>query len=127
MTLVFPLPGAPLNTIFFGLRIPVRYLCQKYTEMSSTSQDEFYKSLKEKLESETSWPSIYLFKFIVKSDSQALDAVVAVFENEKERIQLKPSKAGTYTSVSVKTLMLSPDAVIEKYRRVGEIEGVISL
>jgi putative lipoic acid-binding regulatory protein len=95
--------------------------------MSSTSQDEFYKSLKEKLKSETSWPSIYLFKFIVKSDSQALDAVVAVFENEKERIQLKPSKVGTYTSVSVKTLMLSPDAVIEKYRRVGEIEGVISL
>ena len=95
--------------------------------MSSTSQDEFYKSLKEKLESETSWPSIYLFKFIVKSSSQSLDAVVAIFENEKERIQLKPSKAGTYTSVSVKTLMLSPDAVIEKYKRVGEIEGVISL
>ena len=95
--------------------------------MSSTSQDEFYKSLKEKLESETSWPSVYLFKVIVKSDSQSLDAVVAVFENEKERIQLKPSNAGTYTSVSVKTLMLSPDAVIEKYKRVGEIEGVISL
>jgi len=95
--------------------------------MSSTSQDEFYKSLKEKLKSEASWPSIYLFKFIVKSDSQALDAVVAVFENEKDRIQLKPSKAGTYTSVSIKTLMLSPDTVIEKYRRVGEIEGVISL
>ena len=53
--------------------------------MSSTSQDEFYKSLKEKLESETSWPSIYLFKFIVKSSSKSLEEVIAVFNDVKIR------------------------------------------
>ena len=95
--------------------------------MSSTSQDEFYKSLKEKLESETSWPSIYLFKFIVKSSSKSLEEVIAVFNDVKDQIELKPSKSGTYTCISVKTLMQSSDTVIQKYKRVGEIDGVISL
>jgi putative lipoic acid-binding regulatory protein len=95
--------------------------------MSSTSQDEFYKSLKEKLESETSWPSIYLFKFIVKSSSKSLEEVIAVFNDVKDQIELKPSKSGTYTSISVKTLMQSSDTVIQKYKCVGEIDEVISL
>ena len=95
--------------------------------MSSNSQDEFYESLKEKLESETSWPSIYLFKFIVKSSSKSLEEVIAVFNDVEDRIELKPSKSGTYTSISVKILMQSPDAVIQKYKCVGEIDGVISL
>ena len=95
--------------------------------MSSNSQDEFYESLKEKLESETSWPSIYLFKFIVKSSSKSLEEVIAVFNDVEDRIELKPSKSGTYTSISVKILMQSPDSVIQKYKCVGEIDGVISL
>ncbi len=95
--------------------------------MSSTAQDEFYKSLKEKLESETSWPSIYLFKFIVKSSSKSLEEVIAVFNDVKDHIELKPSKSGTYTSISVKTLMQSSDTIIQKYKCVGEIDGVSSL
>lgn len=95
--------------------------------MSTTSADDFYASLKEKLERESFWPSIYLFKFIVRTSDDALQAVQAVFEDQQQHIELKPSKAGTYTSVSVKTIMVSPDAVIEKYKMVGKIDGVISL
>jgi putative lipoic acid-binding regulatory protein len=40
---------------------------------------------------------------------------------------LKPSSAGKYVSFSVKTMMLSADAVIAKYKEVGKIEGVIAL
>ncbi|MEP1856103.1 DUF493 family protein, partial [Nonlabens ulvanivorans] len=42
-------------------------------------------------------------------------------------IDNKVSSKGTYTSISIKVTMKSPDAVIEKYKEVGEIDGVISL
>lgn len=43
-------------------------------------------------------------------------------------IKTRKSKNGNYTSVSVNVRMKNPDAVIEKYKTVGEeVEGVISL
>ncbi|MFM1808264.1 MAG: hypothetical protein RLZZ242_989 [Bacteroidota bacterium] len=95
--------------------------------MSAQTEDDFYESLKQKLNAQTAWPATYLFKFIVKADSDQIDQLKAIFEDEKESIELKPSKNGTYLSFSLKTKMLDADSVIEKYKLVGKIKGVIAL
>lgn len=90
--------------------------------------EEFYRKLKSQLLDTSSWPSIYLFKFIVPTDAQKITSVEDIFDNLGAVINTKQSKKGSYTSVSVNVRMEDPDAVIEKYKEVGQkVEGVISL
>ena len=126
MTVDFPLPGAPLISILLWLMSKTVSLT-KIHRMSASKEDEFYSNLKQKLNDQTAWPSLYLFKFIIKSNEDKVEALTKVFEKEKNDISLKPSSAGKYVSFSVKTMMLSADAVIAKYKEVGKIEGVIAL
>lgn len=94
----------------------------------SQDPEEFYKKLKSQLLDTTSWPSIYLFKFIVPTDPQKINNIEEIFNNLGAVINTKQSKKGSYTSVSINVRMQSPDAVIEKYKEVGQkVEGVISL
>ena len=96
----------------------------------STEQnpDEFYKKLKEQLYDTTTWPSEYLYKFIVTSDKQKIGDIESLFDNLGAVITTTESKNGKYTSVSVNVPMKNPEAVIDKYKEVAEkVEGVISL
>ena len=96
----------------------------------SEAQDpeEFYRKLKTQLLDTATWPSIYLYKFIVPTEPQKIRGVEDIFDNMGAVINTKQSKKGNYTSVSVNVKMKDPDAVIEKYKEVGEkVEGVISL
>ena len=96
--------------------------------MSSKKQTEdFYKRLKIQLEENTTWPSDYLYKFIVPNDVQKVQDIEAIFIGTAASISKRNSSKGTYTSVSVRVRMKSPKAVIEKYLEVSKIEGVISL
>ncbi len=88
---------------------------------------DFYNRLREQLKEDTSWPSEYLYKFIVPSSSEKIAEIEAVFNNTDAKINTRDSSKGTYTSVSIKVTLDSPDAVIEKYLQVSEVEGVISL
>jgi len=88
---------------------------------------EFYKRLKTQLNEDTSWPSIYLYKFIIPSNLEKIAKIESVFDNSNAEISTRDSSKGTYTSVSIKVMMESPNAVIEKYIEVSKIEGVISL
>jgi putative lipoic acid-binding regulatory protein len=89
--------------------------------------DEFFKRLHEELLQTSSWPSEYLFKFIVKSDLAKINAVKDNFDNIGAVIKTNPSKNGNYTSVSVNVIMTNPDQIIQKYKDVSHIEGIISL
>lgn len=94
----------------------------------NTNSEEFYKKLKSQLYDTASWPSEYLYKFIVKSDLQKIAEVEAIFNNIGAVIHTTESKNGKYTSISINVLMRDPDVVIEKYKEVTEkVEGVISL
>lgn len=95
--------------------------------MSDESQDSFYDRLREKLEESTSWPSDYLFKFIVPTDEDVVAEVHRVFDNTGAVINLKQSKNGKYTSISITVHLESPEDVIDKYKKVGKVKGVISL
>ena len=90
-------------------------------------KEEFYARLKEQLEGDTDWPSPYLYKFIVPASNEKIAEIKAIFDGTDALIQTRDSSKGTYTSVSIKVTMDSPDAVIAKYLQVSAVEGVISL
>ncbi|AVI52151.1 DUF493 domain-containing protein [Pukyongia salina] len=87
----------------------------------------FYERLKQQLKDDTSWPSPYLFKFIVPASLEKIAEIEAVFNNLDAVFNTRDSSKGNYTSVSIKVTMDSPDAVVEKYLEVSKVEGVISL
>jgi putative lipoic acid-binding regulatory protein len=96
----------------------------------STDQnpEEFYEKLKDRLYKTSSWPSEYLYKFIIKTDKRNLVIIEDLFNNVGAVINTKESKNGKYTSISINLLMSNPEAVIEKYKEViNKVEGVISL
>ena len=95
--------------------------------MEEKNSDEFYSKLKEQLLDTSSWPSNYLYKFIVLTDEKKIKSIHDVFDNMGAVIESKKSKNGKYTSVSITVNLKNPDEVIAKYKEVGTIEGVISL
>ncbi|WP_299311290.1 DUF493 family protein [uncultured Aquimarina sp.] len=97
--------------------------------MSDASKsEEFYKKLKVQLADTALWPTAYLYKFIVPTDSDKVSQIEGIFDNLGAVITTKQSKNGKYTSVSINVRMKNPDHVIIKYKEVAEkVEGVISL
>ncbi len=88
----------------------------------------FYAKLKEQLLDTSTWPSEYLYKFIVLTDATKIKQIEDVFDNLGAVINTKASSNGKYTSVSIDVQMKNPDAVIGKYQEIAEkVEGVISL
>ncbi len=115
--IIHPTPQKNLNTPIFA----------KNSSMAKEQPDEFYARLKEQLLEHTSWPSNYLYKFIVPTDEHKIAQIHEIFSNTGAVIELKKSKKGTYTSVSVTVYLKNPDEVIAKYKEVAVVEGVISL
>ena len=88
---------------------------------------EFYARLKQQLQEDTSWPTPYLFKFIVPAHLAKIAEIESIFDGMDAQINTRDSSKGTYTSVSIKVTMESPEAVVDKYLEVSKVEGVISL
>ncbi|KQC29306.1 DUF493 family protein [Flagellimonas eckloniae] len=95
--------------------------------MEKEKSDEFYARLKEQLLENTSWPSNYLYKFIVPTDEERIGQIKDIFNMSGAVIESKKSKKGTYTSISITVHLNNPDEVIAKYKEVSSVEGVISL
>lgn len=95
---------------------------------SQQNHEEFYRKLRGQLYDTSSWPSEYLYKFIVPTDKDKIAHIQNVFDNMGAVISTKESRGGNYTSVSINVKMKSPEMVIEKYREITDhVEGVISL
>jgi hypothetical protein len=89
--------------------------------------EAFYKKLKIQLEETSSFPSQYLYKFIVPTKENKAEEIMTIFDNMGAVIETKKSKNNKYTSISIRLVMVSADAIIEKYKAVSKIEHVISL
>ena len=79
------------------------------------------------MEETTTFPSEYLYKFIVPTKSDGIQEIENMFDNMGAVISTKESRKGTYTSVSVMVKLASADMVISKYKEVATIDGIISL
>ena len=95
---------------------------------SEQASNEFYEKLKTQLYDTTSWPSAYLFKFIIETDKKKIKHIERIFNGLKSKFNLSLSKNGKYTSISINTIMDTPEDIIDKYKEVSKnIQGVISL
>jgi len=95
-----------------------------FVENIGMKQD--FDGLREKL-GQLSFPTLYLFKFIVKSDVDKIAKIESLFHSERAQIRRKESSKGAFVSISVKEVMLSVDEIIEIYIKSSKIEGVIAL
>lgn len=91
--------------------------------MAAGTFDELRKKLEESIDS---FPYIYMFKFIIKSDNRTMALVEVIFDDDVDIIQ-KQSTKGNYISITIKQVVLSVDEIIAIYEKAAEIEGVISL
>ena len=92
-----------------------------------TNRDQFYKKLKQKLKKDTTFPSKYMFKFIVPANKVKVQQVEAMFDHTGAVINTTQSRTGKFTSVSIVVVMKKADDIISKYKEAEKIEGIISL
>lgn len=92
-----------------------------------SKESEFYEKLKNSLLETTTFPTQYLYKFIIPTSEEKMKEIEMIFNNMGAVINTKPSSNGKYTSLSIYVSMKTPDEIIAKYQEVSTVEGVISL
>jgi len=85
-------------------------------------EDKKFKGLQERLE-KLSWPSIYMFKFIVPTEKEK--ELVGIFEGRIT--EKKYSQKGNYVSVTSTFAVESGESVLHYYKAASKIEGVVAL
>ncbi len=90
------------------------------------NRDEQFEKLKEVLNKHTTWPTIYMFKFIIPADNKKIALVESKF-TESAIISQHESSTGKYISITIKEVMLNADAIIAKYKEMKGIDGLIAL
>jgi hypothetical protein len=85
--------------------------------------EQWINGFREKLDQHYTWPSLYIFKFIVPKGKE---------EDLKQLFPLhtpteKASRQGNYTSITMQMMVPSSDAVIDVYVKASRIEGIVAL
>ncbi len=83
-----------------------------------------FESFSEKLKQSLQFPSVYMFKFIVKADNRKIAMLENLFGSETE-MHRKTSFAGKYVAITAKQVVMDVDEIITVYRKANAIEGVI--
>ncbi len=72
------------------------------------------------------WPDVFLFKFITPNDSKLIAKVTALFDDGTD-LKFNQSKTGKYVSISAKEMMIDVESIIDRYKEVAKIKGIIAL
>jgi putative lipoic acid-binding regulatory protein len=88
--------------------------------------EEELEKFKLKLVESMSFPGVYMFKFIVKSENRSIALVENLFEPGAD-ILTKESGTGKYTSITSKMVVINVDEIIEIYRKAALIKGIMFL
>lgn len=89
-------------------------------------EKERLDKLRQQLDEYHTWPSVFMFKFVVPTDEEKVERLHAIF-GESAEYKKRLSKNGNYTSVTIREMVLNADQVFERYMAASKIEGVISL
>jgi len=89
--------------------------------------DDFYVSFKDKLDEMHSFPTEYVFKFIIPSEQSNLAKLYSIFDKADASFSIRDSKKGNYSGITIKTPVNDSTDVIIYYRQVSAIEGVMML
>ncbi len=88
--------------------------------------DKDLESLRLKLLETTTFPTVYMFKFIVEADNRKIALVESLFDVEAE-LNTKVSGSGKYISITSKQVVMSVDDIIKVYKQAAEIKGIMFL
>ncbi len=89
------------------------------------TEDELEK-FKTKLVETMTFPSVYMFKFIVASEHRNIALVESLFGSETV-LHTKDSRNRRYTSVTAKQVVVSAEEIIDIYKKASLIKGVMFL
>ena len=84
-----------------------------------------YENLKKELNKIGNWPQVYMFKFIVRADNKSIALIESKFTDESIKTR-QESANGKYISITGKEVMLSADSIIDKYKEMEGIEGLMA-
>jgi hypothetical protein len=87
---------------------------------------EKYSKLRYQLMESSTWPSLYMFKFIIPNSDDKVNAIKELFPANTE-FAFKTSKDLKFIGITVKKTMESADAVIDIYISAEDIEGIVIL
>ena len=89
--------------------------------------DDFYERFQQQLENSQKWPGMYMFKFILKSNSKNIYKIMDLFNNPTNGVSLVNSSKNKFQSLTITIVMKSPLEVLDIYKKVSDFEGVIIL
>lgn len=89
--------------------------------------EDFYAKFKTSLEEAHTFPTEYIFKYVVPSDHNTVAQVNAVFSKANPIVSTRDSKTGKYVSITIKAQVNSADDVIVYYKEAAKIKGIVSL
>lgn len=69
---------------------------------------------------------VYMFKFILPAENRKIALIESKFSDDAI-ISHKESSNGKYFSITVKEVMLNAEAIIDRYKEVATVEGLITL
>ena len=93
----------------------------------SKKSNEFYKRFKTQLDDSQNWPGPYMFKFIIKNNSEDLKKLKKIFSDYECSCKVKLSDKGNYKSISFEGVFTSPTEIIGLYKKVSSLDNIISL
>lgn len=82
---------------------------------------------KKLLEENYNWPCIYMFKFICPAKNENIAHLESLFNSKSSEVVIRQSSKGNFVSVTAKEIMLSPEKVLNRYKEVEQIPGLLSL
>lgn len=92
-----------------------------------SDREAFYTKLQNQLDDTTSFPTEYMYKFIVPTDKNQEEEIRHLFNTKTAVIKTKDSKTGKYKSFSVVIKLATSKEVIFYYKEAEKIKGIISL
>jgi putative lipoic acid-binding regulatory protein len=95
--------------------------------LHATKDDSFYQRFYQQLLDTSSWPGVYVFKFIVPASGDAENTLNALFAKDDVSISIRTSSKGKYNSISVSGTFESPKVIIDKYKQAAKIPNIIQL
>lgn len=90
-------------------------------------EQEFYDSFRINLDRNHNFPEDYMYKFIILNNKGKLTEIFRVFDDIKYSFTTRESSNGKYLSCTIVAFVMDSNQVIELYKKVAKIEGVIML
>ncbi len=97
-----------------------------FTLIGTSSMHKDFEGLRNKLIEKTSFPTVYMFKFIIPANNEKMAKLEAIFSSEAQ-ISHRESSNKKYISITAKEVVLNVDEIISVYIEASKIEGLMAL